>query len=65
MTSNKTSGLKPGQPAPASGQYIKRGSRGGKGDEVTVVRGEPMPPHDQKGGTYDLVDRTRNKSGRG
>ena len=65
MASKRTSRLKPGQPAPVSGQYIKRGTRGGRGDEVTVVRGEPMPPHDQKGGTYDLVDRTRNKSGRG
>ena len=37
-------GLKPGQKAPASGQYGVVGPRGGKIDhEVTVVKGEPMP----------------------
>ena len=62
---NSSKGLKSGQKAPRSGQYVQRGSRGGKGNEVTVVRGEPMPPHPQKGGTFDLVDPTKNKSGQG
>lgn len=57
--------LKPGQPAPASGQYQQVGPRGGKGKEVTVVRREPLPPTPQKGGTYKLVDPTKNKSGKG
>ena len=37
--------LKPGQKAPASGQYGVVGPRGGKlKKEVTVVKGEPLPP---------------------
>lgn len=37
--------LKPGNKAPASGQYGIVGPRGGQtGKEVTVVKGEPMPP---------------------
>ncbi len=43
-------GLKPGEKAPKSGQYQK---------------GEPMPPTDKKGTTFDLVDPTKNKSGKG
>ena len=58
-------GLKPGQKAPTSGQYQIVGPRGGKGNEVTVVKGEPMPPTPSKGGSYNLVDRSKNKSGRG
>lgn len=58
------SGFKPGQRAERSGQYQQQGPRGGGGKEVTVVRGEPFPPTPQKGGTYRLVDATKNKSGR-
>lgn len=58
-------GLKPGEKAPKSGQYQKVGPRGGKGDEVTVTKGEPMPPTDKKGTTFDLVDPSKNKSGKG
>lgn len=39
----KTSGLKPGQTAPASGQYQVIGPKGGKGGEVTVSKGETLP----------------------
>ena len=59
------SGLKPGEPAPYSGQYVQVGPRGGKGKEVTAVRGEPLPPTPTKGTTYTLADATRNKSGMG
>ncbi len=63
MARNK---LKPGQTAPASGQYGIIGSRGGDtGKERTVVRGEPMPPTPKSGQSYRLVDRTRNKAGQG
>lgn len=55
--------FKPGQIAPASGQYQQRGPRGGVGREVTVVKGEPLPPTTSKGSTYKIVDRTDNKSG--
>ena len=60
-----TKGLKPGQTAPASGQYQQEGPRGGKGPEVTVVRGEPLPPTPKPNTTYNLVDPSKNKSGRG
>jgi hypothetical protein len=59
----KTSGLKPGQTAPRSGQYQQVGPRGGKGPEVTSVKGEPRPPSPTKGTTYTLVDATKHKSG--
>jgi hypothetical protein len=57
--------LKPGQRAPASGQYERVGPRGGRtGQEVTVVRGEPLPPTPAPGSTYRITDRTKNDSGR-
>ncbi len=58
-------GMKPGQTAPKSGQYQQIGPRGGKGKEVTVTKGEPLPPAPAKGSTYKLVDPTKNKSGTG
>jgi hypothetical protein len=57
--------LKPGQRAPASGQYQQVGPRGAAGNEVTVVKREPLPPTGKPGTTYKLVDRTKNKAGRG
>lgn len=57
--------LKPGQTAPASGQYEVIGPRGGHGKEVTVVKGETLPPTQSPGSGYKIVDRTKNKSGRG
>ena len=57
--------LKPGTKAPVSGQYGVIGPRGGKiNHEVTVVKGEPMPPTQKSGQRYVLNDRTNNKSGR-
>ncbi len=57
--------IKPGQKAPASGQYGVIGSRGGKTNkEVTVVKGKPMPPTDKPGQSYVLNDATKNKSGK-
>jgi hypothetical protein len=60
----KPSGIKPGEKAPASGQYQQIGPRGGKGPEVTTVKGEPLPPAPQKGTTYTLVDPSKNNSGK-
>jgi len=57
----KTSGLRPGQSAPRSGQYQINGPRGGQGPERTVVRGEPLPPTPSPGSTYTLVDPTKTK----
>jgi hypothetical protein len=62
----KTKGLRPGTPAPNSGQYGVRWPQGGATKkEVTAVKGEPLPPTQKPGMKYDLVDRTKNKSGRG
>ncbi len=60
-----TSGIKPGQPAPKSGQYQEIGPKGGKGPEVTVPKGTTMPPTTGPGKSYTLVDPTNNKSGKG
>ena len=58
--------LKPGELAPASGQYAIVGPRGGQtGQERTVTRGEPLPPTPEPDQRYVLVDRTHNRSGRG
>lgn len=57
---------KPGEKAPASGQYEIIGSRGGRtGQERTIVRGEPLPPTPKPDQRYQIVDRTKNQSGRG
>ncbi len=58
--------FKPGEKAPASGQYRIVGKRGGNtGSERTVVKGEPLPPPPKKGQSYQMADRTKNKAGRG
>ncbi len=51
--------LKPGHTAPSSGQYVVIGPRGGRGREITVVKGEPMPPTSKPGMTY----RPKKKAG--
>lgn len=53
--------LKPGQPAPRSGQYGLVGPRGGDtGKERTVTRGEPLPPTPKPGMGYKLNDPTKH-----
>lgn len=55
---------KPGEKAPRSGQYEIVGPRGGrKGEERTVVKGEPLPPTPKPRQQYRLVDRTKHKRG--
>ncbi|MDR7856068.1 YjzC family protein [Tissierella sp.] len=62
---SKGNNLKPGQKVPASGQYEVVGPRGGKtGKEVTSVKGESLPPTQKPGQKYNLVDPTKNKSGK-
>lgn len=57
--------LKPGNKSPASGQYSVVGPRGGRiNHEVTVVKGEPLPPTKKPGQSYIMVDPTNNKSGK-
>jgi uncharacterized protein (DUF2345 family) len=57
----KKSGFKPGEIVQKSGQYQQIGPRGGKGTEVTSVKGERFPPTPVKGTTYKLVDVTKHK----
>ncbi len=61
-----SSKLKPGEKAPASGQYEIVGPRGGHtGVERTVTKGEPLPPTPGQGQGYRIADRTKNNAGKG
>ena len=55
--------IKPGQPAPKSGQYAEVGPRGGSPSktEITAVEGKPMPPTSKPGNAFVLVDETKHK----
>jgi hypothetical protein len=53
--------FKPGTTAPKSGQYLNNQTK----KEVTVTKGEPLPPTPKAGQNYTLVDPTKNKSGTG
>ncbi len=48
--------LRPGEPAPASGQYQEVGNGGIEGREVTVARGQPLPPASSPDATYRPID---------
>jgi hypothetical protein len=64
--SPEKSGNKPGTKAPASGQYVPEGPRGGTSSkEVTIVKGKPLPPTPKPNQVWVLVDPTNNKSGKG
>lgn len=52
-----TKTLKPRTPAPKSGQYQNPGT----GNEVTGVKGMPLPPTPRPGQGYKLVDPTKHK----
>ena len=52
-----TKTLTPGQIAPSSGQYRNNQTK----TEVTVVRGERMPPTPKPRQHYTLVDKTKHK----
>jgi hypothetical protein len=57
MSRPKTSGLRPGQPAEISGIYRNREER----VEVTVVKGEPLPPTPKSQQHYDLVEPAKHR----
>jgi hypothetical protein len=57
--------IKSGQTAPKSGQYLEIGPKGGHIKEVTVTKGEPLPPTEKPGSSFKLVDPSKNKSGTG
>ena len=63
MGKPKAPTYKPGQKAPVSGQYGVVGPKGGKtGSEVTVTKGETLPPTPKPGQGFVLVDKTKHKS---
>lgn len=64
MSKAKTTGLKPGQTAPKSGQYQEIGPKGGKGPEITLPKGHTVPPGSKPGSTFKLVDPSKNQSGK-
>jgi transcriptional regulator with XRE-family HTH domain len=59
---NLLKGLRPGQIAPRSGLYQQIGPRGGRGKDVTVAKGEPLPPTPRRSMTYNLKDSIRGKT---
>ncbi len=62
MSKAKAPPYKPGQKAPISGQYGVVGPKGGKtGTEVTVTKGETLPPTSKPGQGFVLVDKTKHK----
>jgi hypothetical protein len=49
--------LKPGDRTPHSGKYEQVGPRGGRTGETAVsVEGRPLPPTDDPGNSWVLVD---------
>jgi len=57
------SNIKPGTPAPASGQYVQVGPRGGSAGttEITAIQGKPMPPTSRPGQQWQMADPTKHK----
>jgi transcriptional regulator with XRE-family HTH domain len=55
--------LRPGQIAPRSGRYQQIGPRGGRGREITVVKGEALPPTPREKMTYVIVGSKKSTSG--
>jgi len=63
MSKAKVPTYKPGQKAPVSGQFGIVGPKGGKtGTEVTVTKGETLPPTAKPGQGFVLVDKIKHKS---
>ena len=63
MSKPKGTVYKPGQKSPKSGQYVVVDSDGKKvqGGEITHVEGTPLPPTDEPGQGYVLVDKTKHQ----
>jgi hypothetical protein len=63
MSKPKGSVRKPGEKTPVSGQYGILGPLGGRtGAEVTVSKGETLPPTPKPGQGFVLVDKTKHES---
>jgi hypothetical protein len=56
--------LKPGTPAPISGEYRPVYPNGKRGNEVTAIQGKPLPPTQVSGTTYVPVRPAHNGSGK-
>lgn len=56
--------FKSGQTAPKSGQYLEIGPKGGEKKEITISKGETLPPTEKPNSSFKLVDASKNKSGR-
>jgi hypothetical protein len=62
MSKAKAPTYKPCQKTPVSGQYGVVGPKGGKtGSEVTVTKGEALPPTPKPSQGFVLVDKTKHK----
>lgn len=57
MSKKQPPSLPPGTKAKISGQYKNEKTK----TEVTVTKGEPLPPTPEKGQGYKLVDKTKHK----
>lgn len=57
MATTKQPSLPPGTKVDRSGQYLNTTTR----TEVTVTRGEPLPPTPAAGQRYVLADPTKHK----
>jgi len=55
--------LKSGHTAPRSGQYVEVGPKGGIKKEITISKGETLPPTEKPNSSFKLVDPSKNKSG--
>jgi len=60
----RSTGLKTGSVPPLPGQYQQTGPRGGRGKEVTSVKGHPLPPTPKKTVAYNLMDPKKPKTGK-
>jgi len=60
----RTPPLKPGTPAPISGEYRPVFPNGKRGPEVTAIQGKPLPPTKVGGTTYVPVRPAQNGSGK-
>lgn len=47
-----------GKTAPKSGQYLVLGTN----TEITLSKGDKVPPYDKKAAAFVLVDKTKNSS---
>jgi hypothetical protein len=55
---NKKVVTKTGEKAPVSGQYRPKGTN----EEITLSKGDRVPPYDKQAKKFVLVDKTKHKS---